>query len=80
MCVTCSRAALLLAKRTGWPRDVVMGFLWNHTAFPVASGDYVMGQVRRFLSVKRAYRRRWLKKQDNRITRELALVSREGTK
>lgn len=73
MCVKCSRAVLQLSKK-GYSRDFIDMFLWQFTPFPVADPSE---QLRRFLRVKRSERSRWMRKQENRMTREVAAI-REG--
>ena len=74
MCVKCSRAVLRLSKK-GYSRDFIDMFLWHFTPFPFADPSE---QLRRFMRVKRSERPRWMRKQDNRMDRELAAIREES--
>ena len=71
MCMVCARSGLRL-RDAGYSADFTNLFLWHFTPFPVGDGAYVRKQVRRFLSVKRSRRLRWMRKQDHRMDREIA--------
>lgn len=65
---------MLRLQKKGYAQRFRELFLWHFTPFPVGDGEHVMAAVKRFLSVRRANRGRWLRKQDNRIGREMVRI------
>lgn len=77
MCRLCQQSTLLLMKKNRMTFAQAMAFLWHFTPFPV-DGEHTLKQVRRFLSVARYRRARWLRKQDRRFERALEAPATQG--
>jgi hypothetical protein len=48
MCANCAKAVRVL-MRHGFKREDAMGFLWEMTPFPFASGEMILTRVRQLL-------------------------------
>jgi hypothetical protein len=48
MCANCGKAVRVL-MRHGFKREDAMGFLWEMTPFPFASGEMILARVRQAL-------------------------------